>query len=119
MCSNFTNDSCSAWSETVYRARKLHVCSCCGGAIDRGQFYTRIFFVSRESATAERECGDCTTMIAAFQAAHGMRWSPGAMSEALVECIDEEGADSEAGRRWEAELQAMAARRYARKARTA
>ncbi len=29
------------WSETVQRARKWHICDCCGEAIEVGQWYRR------------------------------------------------------------------------------
>jgi hypothetical protein len=114
MCEIYNDEPSKVWSERERTARKPHVCHCCGGAIAPGERYTAIFWVG-DGVGYEKECAPCSAMAAEFKRVHGMRWTPSHMSHALVECIDEEGDDSEAGRKWTAAMDEMQARQDARR----
>lgn len=107
-------DNASVFKQSFVTARKPHVCECCGGQISPGSKYVKHFSVYDGSVSSEKACTACETMAEEFQRSHGMRMTPGGMPEALQLCIDEEGANSESGRRWLAELTAMQLRREAR-----
>lgn len=115
MCEvTYDDDGCAAWTERQRTARKAHVCQCCGGAIRPGERYTHVSWVQDRRGYDERECAACHAVAEDYRAAHGIRWTPSQLSYALTECIDEEGKDSEAGRRWTAAVDAMQARQDAR-----
>lgn len=107
MCDISDDEQCSAWSETMPTARKPHRCDCCGGPIAKSERYTSISFLSDRRWFHEKECSACSTVAAAYQAAHGMRWSPSQMRIALTDCVDYEGEDSADGKRWAAAIEAM------------
>lgn len=113
MCEVSYEERCSVWRETTPIARKPHRCDCCGGAIAKGEQYRRVFLAVDGHASAEKECTACWSIAAAYQAAHGMRWTPSQMRIALTDCVDYEGADSEDGQRWAAAIEAMDLRRAA------
>ena len=57
-------EPCQVWSESMPRARKQHLCTCCGGFIEHGETYQRIFSVFDGAADTTRRCPDCLHVIA-------------------------------------------------------
>lgn len=125
MCEVYIDEVCSVWNETTHRARKVHVCDCCGGGIAIGDLYRRIAMVFDGTASTEKECHLCGVMMALFKRLHRHWYSPSVMRELLLECMaDEETYDEEsdeyvpagAGAWWAAAIREMDKRRAERRA---
>lgn len=112
-----------AWIERVQRARRAHVCDCCGGAIAAGESYKRITTIADGFCSAEKECAACTAVMVKFKAAHSEWYSPAGMRDLVQECgwadwiwTDDGGRIPTAeGAAWLAEVEAMDVRKKARK----
>lgn len=88
-------EPCDVFQDTHRRARKPHVCDCCGGAIDPGEVYIAHFSVMDGDITAEKMCALCDLAAADFQQEHKTRSNPSYMRELLEEClVDETGQES-------------------------
>jgi hypothetical protein len=83
-------EPCEVWQETHRRARKSHVCHCCGGSIDSGEVYIVHFSVSDGEVTTEKMCALCDLAAADFQQHHKTRSNPSYMRELLEECLVDE-----------------------------
>ena len=95
-------DPASVWNETDVRARKRHVCDCCGGHILPGETYTRHFSVCDGVATGEKCCAPCKAARVEFKDVHGTMGTPGYSAQLLMECFGGESRKfwSEDDRRW-------------------
>jgi len=92
MC-NVDLESCEVWRETKRKARKEHVCSCCGGIIKSGDHYIEHFSTFEGYATNEKMCMPCLIIADDFKADHGQRCNPGGMPDLLSSCIAEREDD--------------------------
>lgn len=105
-------ETCSVFSETQIKARKPHVCDCCGGPIKPGEHYQKHFSVFDGYPTSEKSCLACVEMTSEFTKVHGQYSNPSYMPELLQECIDNERGEDEAMvQKWTSELKAMEKRR--------
>lgn len=57
-------DPCEVYRETSPRARRPHRCNDCGGTIEPGEHYTRIFTLHEGEPNAYKRCADCAYLIA-------------------------------------------------------
>jgi hypothetical protein len=125
MCEVNIDETCTVWNETIIkRARKAHVCDCCGGGIQPGDSYKLIAMVFEGTADSEKECQFCGLMMVLFKRLHRQYMSPSGMSELLAECMaDEQTYDEERdeyvpagpGAWWAVALDEMKKRRHARR----
>jgi hypothetical protein len=115
MCVLEFDEQAAVFTEKKVVAKKDHKCFCCRGAIKKGDSYVRHFSVFDRCPSAEKMCLSCFEMRTTFAKEHnGQYASPSGMPDLLVECIDMEGVDSEAGKRWQRELDAMDERKKLR-----
>ncbi len=98
MCS-LDLEPCTVWRNTPRRARKHHVCVCCGVAISRGETYLDHFHVFDGYATSESLCGACWFVWKEFGDAHDQQPTPGGLYEVLQDCIGENDDDEDQWRR--------------------
>lgn len=105
-------EHCAMWEERkVGKAKKDHKCSCCGGAIAKGDSYVTHFSIFGNEPWHEKKCLPCDQIVQDFKKEHdGQSGIPSYIPELLHHCIDEEGADSEAGKKWQAALDEMTRR---------
>lgn len=105
----------SVWTERTVTAKKEHQCDSCGGTIRPGKQYLRHFSVFDGYASDEKLCGACKGVSDDFKKDHGGRvGSPSYMPELLRECIEMEGPQSPASKKWKAALGEMSRRRSRR-----
>lgn len=116
MCEIDTSDwePCAVWDERQVRARKAHLCDCCGGDISPGEHYLRHFSVADGSANSEKCCASCRQLRDDFGKEHHVTTFPGGLRYLLEECADY-GEDDANTARWREALVAMDARRAARR----
>lgn len=114
MCS-IDLEAAQVWIESDRRARKVHQCSCCCGAIAPGQTYLVHFSIMDGDVTSEKMCEPCQRLRDDFSEAHshypGGREAyiptPSGLPGLLRECIseDDDGVD-----RWKLALAKIEAR---------
>lgn len=116
MCDIGDLEPCEVWSERTVKARKSHVCSCCGGAINPGEHYTKHFSVYEGDVTSEKMCSHCTEASEEFMEVHHTRGCPSYMPDLISDCIHEEElyGDTEMAAKWQKVQDAMEARKEAR-----
>jgi hypothetical protein len=119
---HYDGESATVWEDSYHKARKAHVCDCCGGAIDPGEVYRRTFCIFNKSITDGKACALCALAIETYREMHhGFQWTPDYMREALQECVleadstyNEETDEYDLGPEglfWQRELDEMDARR--------
>ena len=102
-------DEWKTHSETKRRARKLHRCASCGGAIAAGETYVVHFWVGDGVAASEKMCTPCDDAMRVFGDAPGhARTSPSYFPELLRSCVED--GDEESDRVWRPMLAALHAR---------
>lgn len=114
MCDVSFDETWTGFSEKTVKARKDHVCRCCGGPIRAGTKYRRHFSVMRgEKPCSERMCIPCSRVTKSFADEHGTWTNPSAMPELLHECVN---SGDERSAVWKRAHVAMNRRRSAREA---
>jgi len=97
------------WVETPRKARKSHICNCCGISITKGETYLVHFSAYDGHASSEKMCGFCRDRRETFSEAHGGHsCAPSFFRAMLVECIQE--GDEESKTVWCPMLEAIRAR---------
>jgi hypothetical protein len=94
MCS-LDLEPCTVWRNTPRKARKPHVCVCCGAGIAPGTHYLDHFNVFDGNSSSESLCGFCWFIWQQFGDAHDMQPTPGALYEQLQDCIGENDDDED------------------------
>ena len=89
MCDFDVDEYCELWRETTHRARKVHQCSCCEGAINKGSSYKKIFTIFDGHVSSEKVCILCEEAAEDFQSKHGARLVPSEMHSVIEECVIE------------------------------
>lgn len=107
VCNIDFDEPCGFWHEERPKARKEHLCNCCGAVIHKGETYRRVTMGFDGSASTEKACALCDADMEAFEAAHRVNLSPTAFYEELVNCV---GWDDE-GKRWLPMAEAVKLRR--------
>lgn len=79
-------DPCEVWRPEERKARKAHVCGCCGGLIRVGERYVSLFTVFDGEASNEASCLACWADNKEFGKTHSM-CSPSYLREMVDECV--------------------------------
>lgn len=102
-------EPCEIFQETQVKARKQHVCSCCGGLIKPGETYVKHFSLMDGDVTSEKSCAACVALAAEFKKVHGTYSNPSFMPELLQDCIESEEYEGNTAmvEKWTKEIEAM------------
>lgn len=89
-------EPCTVWNETHHKARKEHICSCCGRTIRIGEIYMTHFSVFEGDVTSQKCCAECEKDRQEFADAHeGTLCTPGSLVGDLKDCIYDGGDDTD------------------------
>ena len=107
----YDGDSWDAFTHSMRKARRQHVCMSCRATIAIGEVYHYTSYVYDHSAGSEKMCAECSRDRDEFGKAHA--FYPGARSfeEYLSECVAEDDEGDRA--KWLPMLERLRARRVA------
>ncbi len=108
MCDIDGGERAEVFTWTFRIARKQHRCAACDGPINPGRRYGVLFTVFDGYVDSTKCCLPCHRTGEKFCAEHRFFPHPTGLSDALLECVDEEPKESS---RWRRALQAMRVRR--------
>ena len=114
MCEiEFDGDPVVGFRQQTRKARKTHVCDCCGSTIKPGDAYLYASWIADRKPDWEKQCAACADDNREFSKAHGVCLFADAFYTYLNECVFDPYAgedEDEDAKRWRPMLERLKAR---------